>query len=702
MLFQLYFRKPRTQPLLRCTSAITPAAGSRAKLAALFARISTAPRPARLSTGQCTEGSGISISYGLTGVNCRQCVPLPPLEWMSTPPSGQLHEISIEEVNNNDVKEMDNTSKPSQHGEPRKEMADFAQSIPKVSKISTETSKISSNDSEKEIAPTSQSESFMKTLDGNPKSVEPEATNCLKETSASVSTIVPHQVLKSSPEFTEKSKNVNVDTAKILQPAAIKKSSEDKEKLLNSVKTDTTGNIEINAKIEINPKTEKTVKVSKEKFENNVKTDTIEITKTKEAPPVFQSAQLARQEAPAPGKLSRIVLPLDTPIFSPEQFVIRLEKDEEALMSIIEMMNEAAPPEDSNWKIGRNEAVAFQQDGLWLRGVAVKKMGERKFSLFSLDFGGELVTVEQAELRPLPPAMRNFPPTAYQVGLHGVAPVGKAGWGSEVGEVMSEFLNEDPAILMGVEFLEQAPGGRWQVKLKGLDDDQDIANMLIDCGVAICNELDLKCSSSNRFVEVNDKEKDHNQELVQSEKKMDKEMNHNSLSRQVESQTKVNPINTVKAKTEAKKLPVVGAKAIRGKLLMNETTVGGVCYIDDPVTFYVCPDDRVADYIKIQEIIERKMTEGEVEPVVGTCCLAQDEGTWQRAEILPTTDLPLVQLYLLDYGKIISANVSALRPLPADVEAFPGSVVKVKLPQLKPATGEKWTDDDQDSVILLL
>ena len=703
MLFQLYFRKPRTQPLLRCTSAITPAAGSRAKLAALFARISTAPRLARLSTGQCTEGSGISISPSLTGVLCRLCVPLPPLEWISSPPSGHLPKISIDEVNNNDVKKMENPAKPSQHGETGKDvMANFAPSIPKVSKVSTETSKLSTYNSSKENAPTSHSESFMKNDNGKSDSIQPEATNSLKETCGSVSTIIPSQVLKSCPEFNEKSKNANVATAKILQPAAIKESSKDKE---NSVKNDMTENTETNAKIEINSKTERTAKVSKEELVNIVKTDTIEINKTKEkleAPPVFQSAQLARQEVPAPGKLSKIVLPLENPILSPAQFVIRLEKDEDALLRIIEMMNEAAPPEDSNWKIGRNEAVAFQQEGLWLRGVAVKKMGERKFSLFSLDFGGELVTVEQAELRPLPPALRNFPPTAYQVGLHGVAPAGEAGWGSEVGEVMSEFLNEDPAILMGVEFLEQAPGGRWQVKLKGLDDDQDIANMLINCDVAIRNELDLKCSISNRFVEVNLKEKDHNQELVQSNKKMDKEMDHNYLSRQVESQIKVNPINTVKPKTESKKFPVVGAKAIRGKLLMNETTVGGVCYIDDPVTFYICPDDRVADYIKIQEIIERKMSEGEVEPVVGTCCLAQDEGTWQRAEILPTTDLPLVQLYLLDYGKIISANVSALRPLPADVEAFPGSVVKVKLPQLKPATGEKWTDDDQDSVILLL
>ena len=436
----------------------------------------------------------------------------------------------------------------------------------------------------------------------------------------------------------------------------------------------------------------------------NICVRSMEINKTNEkleASPVFQSTQLARQEVAAPGKLSKIVLPLDNTILSPAQFVIRLEKDEQALLKIIEMLNEAAPPEDSNWKIGRNEAVAFQQEGLWLRGVAVKKMGERKFSIFSLDFGGELVTVEQADLRPLPPALRNFPPTAYQVELHGVAPAGEAGWGSEVGEVMSEFLNEDPAIPVGVEFMEQAPGGRWKVKLEVLDDTQDIANMLIDCGVAIRNELDLKCSNPNRFAEVNVKEKDNVQDLVKTEKKVMKEFDRKSFSH-VESQNKVTPTNIVESKTEAKKVPVVGAKANRGKLLMNETTVGGVCYIDDPVTFYICPDDRLADYIKIQEIIDKEMTEGDVEPVVGTCCLAQDEGTWYRAEILHTTDLPSVQLYLLDYGKIISADVSALRPQPAGVEAFPGSVVKVRLPELKPATGDKWTDDDQDSVILLL
>merc|ERR1719466_261956 len=341
----------------------------------------------------------------------------------------------------------------------------MAPSTPKVSEVSTETSKVSTKDISEENAPISHSESFMKIDDGNSKPVQPESTVSLKETSGSLSTIIPPQVLKSSPEFTEKSKNASVATAKILQPAAMKESSEDKEKLVNSVKADKTRNTENNSKTKINnSKTERTTKVIKEESVNSVKTNTMEINKTNEkleASPVFQSTQLARQEVAAPGKLSKIVLPLDSTILSPAQFVIRLEKDEQALLKIIEMLSEAALPKDSNWKIGRNEAVAFQQEGLWLRGVAVKKMGERKFSIFSLDFGGELVTVEQADLRPLPPALRNFPPTAYQVELHGVAPAGEAGWGSEVGKVMSEFLNEDPAIPVGVEFMEQAPGGRW-------------------------------------------------------------------------------------------------------------------------------------------------------------------------------------------------------------------------------------------------
>ena len=140
-------------------------------------------------------------------------------------------------------------------------------------------------------------------------------------------------------------------------------------------------------------------------------------------------------------------------------------------------MNERPPPVVAGWTVGKRETVAVYWDNFWYRGLADKKT-EGKFSIYLLDFGS-VVTVAPDMLRPLPAKQGTIPAAAYQVCLAGVGPLQGDEWDEEVGGIFGKLINSDTEYKLGVEFLGQVEGGRWLVKMKGVEDDEDIAQILI-------------------------------------------------------------------------------------------------------------------------------------------------------------------------------------------------------------------------------
>ena len=78
-------------------------------------------------------------------------------------------------------------------------------------------------------------------------------------------------------------------------------------------------------------------------------------------------------------------------------------------------MNNKIPAVDSSWSVGRKEPVLALHEGLWQRGLAVKKKGQQDFLVFLLD-AGQQVTVSKENMRSLSKELRKVPPFIYQVG----------------------------------------------------------------------------------------------------------------------------------------------------------------------------------------------------------------------------------------------------------------------------------------------
>ena len=155
---------------------------------------------------------------------------------------------------------------------------------------------------------------------------------------------------------------------------------------------------------------------------------------------------------------------------------------------------------------------------------------------------------------------------------------------------------------------------------------------------------------------------------------------------------------------EDKNITALSGQALRGTLEEGSNKVqGGVCYLERPDVFYVCPTDMVEIFPTILEKSQEEVP-GTVNPVLGSCVLALDEETcWYRAEITSlSSDKMTATLFLIDYGKEVTTEVVNLRPLPTELHKYPGLVVKVKLRGIKPANGEAWTDVDRDAAALVL
>ena len=83
-------------------------------------------------------------------------------------------------------------------------------------------------------------------------------------------------------------------------------------------------------------------------------------------------------------------------------------------VQLIKLMNDKIPAVDSSWSVGRKEPVLALHEGLWQRGLAVKKKGQQDFLVYLLD-AGQQVTVSKENMRSLAQELRKVPPFVYQV-----------------------------------------------------------------------------------------------------------------------------------------------------------------------------------------------------------------------------------------------------------------------------------------------
>ena len=161
-------------------------------------------------------------------------------------------------------------------------------------------------------------------------------------------------------------------------------------------------------------------------------------------------------------------------------------EQEVKLNSLLENMNVSPPPTVQGWKFGKGETVAVVEQDIWYRGLAVNKK-EGKVQVYLLDYGG-LVTVKPDQIRPLPNDWSGMPAANYQVCLAGLGPMVGEAWGEHEGQLLAEILNSSVEYKLGVEFVGQVEGGRWVVKIRGMEDNEDIGQLLLEGNLAKVKE----------------------------------------------------------------------------------------------------------------------------------------------------------------------------------------------------------------------
>jgi len=406
-------------------------------------------------------------------------------------------------------------------------------------------------------------------------------------------------------------------------------------------------------------------------------------------PEAYYSPKIAKQVLT---KNAYEIVPVDQST-SPSNFIIRLFVEDEDCVSLLTMLNDNPPPASDGWKIGRNETVAVYFEDVWYRAMAVKKNGA-KYLCYLIDFGN-LTTISQDLIRPLPEEYFAIPPFAYQVCLAGFGPMDGQNFTEEINETFTGVLTAEPSYKFIAEFLGQSDGGRWIVKLIGKDDNELLSDLLVDSELGVRREDVLAKSVEELMIS-----KSNAQESIQPTPPQN--VPEEAVPLQGEAKVPT-PVSEKSPATALVSVPITGPIIPRGSLESGSNDVqGGVCFFESPKVFFVCPSSCLDMFTSILEKSQEEVP-GSVNPVVGTCCLALDDDTcWYRGEILSVTpDKKMATLFLIDYGKEVVSEVVKLKPLAADM-TVPGLVVKVMLRGVKPADGEKWQEAERDGSVIVL
>ena len=170
------------------------------------------------------------------------------------------------------------------------------------------------------------------------------------------------------------------------------------------------------------------------------------------------------------------------PFPSPSCFSVQLPIAEAEVVELEAAMTASPPPAVPGWKVRRHQVVALLHGGAWCRGVAVKKVGAQ-LSVYRLDHG-DLVTGSMAAVRPLPAQHLAPPAGALQCCMVGLGPVGGGEvWEEDTLHLFASLVLGDPAYPLQVEVVGRVAGGRWAVRLLGVQDGQDVAEWMVNHGM---------------------------------------------------------------------------------------------------------------------------------------------------------------------------------------------------------------------------
>jgi len=224
--------------------------------------------------------------------------------------------------------------------------------------------------------------------------------------------------------------------------------------------------------------------------------------------------------------------------------------------------------------------------------------------------------------------------------------------------------------------------------MRGLEDEEDIGQLLIEGGLARGREdkmVDLNTNTIGKDITTSSKP---------TTSPSGEDVSASSVS------TSVSRVSTPTLSTPDSP-PSVTLKIPRGVLPANTTIIAGVCFLESPDTFYVCSSTCLELFMPILSACQSS-TPGVVSPTVGSCCLAMDEDCWYRAEIVSlSSDKISATLFLLDYGKTIVCPVTSLRPISTDLASTPGLVCKVTLRGVR-SREKKWMEEEIAGALLVL
>ena len=170
------------------------------------------------------------------------------------------------------------------------------------------------------------------------------------------------------------------------------------------------------------------------------------------------------------------------PFLSPSCFSVQLPIAEAEVVELEAAMTASPPPAVPGWKVRRHQVVALLHGGAWCRGMAVNQVGTQ-LSVYRLDHG-DMVTVSMAAVRPLPAQHLAPPAGALQCCMVGLGPVGGGEvWEEDTLHLFASLVLGDPAYPLMVQLMGKVAGGRWAVRLLGVQDGQDVAEWMVYHGM---------------------------------------------------------------------------------------------------------------------------------------------------------------------------------------------------------------------------
>ena len=210
-----------------------------------------------------------------------------------------------------------------------------------------------------------------------------------------------------------------------------------------------------------------------------------------------------------------------------------------------------------------------------------------------------------------------------------------------------------------LEFLGQLPGGRWLVRMEGKNDGEDVAKFLVENGVLAGGEIPPVTAPTFR------------EAIVQL---------------------------PVPAKKEVLKGPTIAQRVD-----LEEGCDGTIKAMESPITVLVLPSNRQDLFLSIMEKCQATTLQGEVDPVLGTSCLAKDpqDELYYRAEIIEVNkEKGKATLFQIDQGKVVEEDIKLLNPIPEDLAQEVGLLTEVSIRGMK--SMDNWNDEQEKIAKIVL